>query len=134
MPYDVKIVTVSTAGQLTHQTYPVPDKVAGTYSLVQRVLKNMNTIPGEDEQSPGWGCALFDRLLRVPGQKDAEAKTVATGALAKCLFDLQKSPPPEPELAVTGLNLTSISYDSDENAWVLTVDLTTKSTVISITP
>ena len=132
MPLDVKFLSRTADGQFVDQTYPVPDMVDGEYALVQRIVKNFKTVPGDDEQDPGWGSALFVRLFAVPAQKVDEARSVATGALQKCLRDIQTAQPSDPLLMVSDLHLSSLVYTPETSSWDVSVEVVTASGTITV--
>ena len=132
MAVDIKILSVSSTGQLCNQTYPVPDKVTGEYALVQKIVKNLKTNVGSDEQDPGWGSGLFPKLFGIPAQQGALARTAATGSLQKCLRDLKSSQSSDSALTVEDIHLLSLDYNPVTTAWDVAIEVVTASGTIQV--
>lgn len=132
MPLDIKILSQGTDGRLHDQTYPVPDKVDGSYALVQKIVKNLKTDPGMDEQDPGWGSGLFTRLLAIPSQLVEAARLTTTGALQKCARDITSVPVTDPALQVQAIHLLSLTYNDATTAWDVTIEVVTAGGTIQV--
>lgn len=132
MPLDIKILTVSSDGSLHDQTYPVPDKADGQYSLVQKIVKNLKTDPGQDEQDPGWGSGLFSRLFGIPSQQVDAATNAATGALLKCTRDITSAQPADRSLQVLDIHLLSLEYNDATTAWDVAIEVVTSGGTIPL--
>jgi hypothetical protein len=134
MPLDLKIID-SSNGTLFPCTWPNPDFVDSTYSLVQKIYKNLRSIPGSDEFDPTWGCDLPGALFGIDGGDPNSAKKAAVACFVKCLRDLQDSPPDQPEQQLVSLSIVSMAYDVSTTSWNLQVQVETRagSTTIALT-
>lgn len=131
MARDVKIVE-DRGGVLIPSTWPSPDTVSGEYALVQRIVKNLLTVPGEDAFDPAWGSGLSDALLGIPGQDTTSATRAASRSIQKCASDLMSSQPADPAGRLTNLRLVEVVYDMDSTSWVLSVQVATEERTFTI--
>jgi hypothetical protein len=131
MPYDLKIVQLGTQGTIVGGTWPNPDFVEGEYNLVQRIVKNLMTNPGEDLFDPDWGSGIRSRLLGIPGNEVARAQNEASIAIVKCRQDVQEAMggSNDPAEKLLDLRLSSIEYDQSRAAWSCIVVMTTEANV-----
>lgn len=128
MPLDLKIVQLGTSGNLEGGTWPNPDFVSGEYNLIQRIVKNLLTTPGEDMFDPDWGSGLRKRIQGIAGQEISKASAAVTGALKKCVEDIQHSiVSDDPAEILQDLRLETLEYDLTRAAWVSTVSVITNA-------
>ena len=127
MPLDLLIVQSDSQGNLTAATWPDVDFVDGAYSLVQKIYKNLMTAPGQDQFDPSWGSDIRGALMGTLYIDNSGAKAAAAGVIQKCKLDLQSNPPDDPQLRVTDLMITDMTYDDQALAWNISVNVYTEA-------
>ena len=128
MALDLKIVTISPQGQLAAYTWPNPAFVEGTYALVQRIYKNLMTIPGQDAFDPSWGSDLKGPLFNTPlGGDTDDARHAIAGVIQKCEMDIQSDPTDDPRQQLLSLRLLDAGYDVSATAWNISLEATTRA-------
>jgi hypothetical protein len=128
MALDLLFLQSDAEGRLSPSTWPSPDFVDGSYSLVQKIYKNLMTVPGQDQFDPSWGSDIKGTLLGVQYQDEGAAKLAAQGVLQKCRLDLQSDPPADPAQRLKSLWVTSMTFDQATLAWSISVDVETEVT------
>ena len=127
MPLDLLIVKADSTGALTAATWPDVDFVDSSYNLVQKIYKNMMTVPGQDQFDPSWGCDIRGALLGVRFNDLSTARLTIQGVFQKCKLDLQSNPPSDPSLRVTDLWLSEMNFDEQSLAWNIAVQVYTEA-------
>lgn len=126
MPRDLKTVEVFEDGSVRPRTWPYVAVVDGEYGLVQRIVMNLLTNPGDDLFDPEWGAGLSRAIRGIPGQELELARKAVSAAVAKCAEDLAQATaafPPEGRLLE--LSLEDLHYDPERAAWVCGIDVVT---------
>ena len=132
MPIDLKIVEPVGASRSLHpQIFPNSARVDGEFSLVQKILKNLLTAPEESEADPGFGSDLRGAVQGLAGQELQQARQAVTGALQKCVDDLQSDPPNDPSQRIVDLRLVDLRYSATTTSWVASVEAVTEETALT---
>jgi hypothetical protein len=127
MPLDLLIVQADANGALFPATWPSVDFVDGAYSLVQKIYKNLMTVPGQDQFDPTWGSDVRGHMLGTRFNDNAAARIAMQGVLQKCTLDLQSDPPADPAMRVINLFLSDMTFDSGNLAWNVSVQVYTEA-------
>ena len=131
MPRDLKVVEPR-EGLLFAFTWPRPFAVEGVENLVQRIVKNLHTAPGEDEFDPDWGSDLRGLIQGIPGQDLEGARHAVSSALRKCETDLSEDQPDDPAQRLVGFTLDDLAYDPDTTSWRARVIVETEETRFAV--
>ena len=131
---DLKIFDVTPGTNvLSASIWPGPGRVAGIRGLVQKIAFCLYTAPGEVEIDPAFGADLRGAAQGLTGANEREAKTRVTGALKKCLDDLQVDQPDDPAQQLVDLRLEELTYEPNAARWVARVQVETQQTIVEIT-
>jgi hypothetical protein len=126
MANDLKVVE-SVNGMLSGQTWPYPDFVDGTYSLVQKIYKCLLSTPGEDIFDPSYGSGLRHNILGISGQEIERASQVISDALKRVVDNLSDPNISDPAQRLVALNMLSLEFDAEHTTWVTEVDVKTEA-------
>lgn len=127
MPLDLLIVQADDQGRLYPATWPDVDFVDSSYNLVQRIYKNLMTVPGQDQFDPAWGSDLRGALLGVRFNDLSGARMAIQGVFQKCTLDLQSDPPADPTMRVTSLWISDMTFDDQALAWNIDIQVYTEA-------
>jgi hypothetical protein len=127
MPLDLLIVQADEQGRLFPATWPAVDFVDASYNLVQKIYKNMMTVPGQDQFDPAWGSDVRGALLGTRFNDTSAARLAMQGVAQKCTLDLQSDPPADPELRVTSLWVSDMTFDDQSLAWNIAIQVYTEA-------
>jgi hypothetical protein len=134
MTLDLKFLEATPQGVLSGVIWPNPDEVADTYLLVQLITKDLLTTPGDDDFEPTYGGGLAIALIGIPGQEVAQAKAAVQSVLDKVLLDLAyTSTLTDPQEQLVDLNLVDLTFDATNTAWIVTVQVTTGASIVTLT-
>jgi len=131
MPRDLKVVEPR-EGLLFAFTWPRPFAVEGIENLVQRIVKNFHTAPGDDEFDPTWGSDLRGHIHGIPGQEDQRARNAVDTALRKCENDISSEPVDDPAQRLISLSLEDLVYDPGNTSWRARVFVETEETRVAV--
>lgn len=128
MPRDLKIIEpIGTDRVLKLKIGTVPAAADGQFSLVQKIVKNLLTEPGDDEFEPDLGGGLRGSLAGIQGSEVARATQAAAGALRKCLEDIQSDQGPDPKQRLLDLRVSRLTFSAAETLWTLVVEVVTEA-------
>ncbi len=127
MPLDLLVVKADAQGRLTAATWPDVDFVVQAYNLVQKIYKNIMTVPGQDQFDPSWGSDVRGALLGTRFNDLDTARRAIQGVFQKCKLDLQSDPPADPTLRVTDLLVSDMAFDEQALAWNIAVQVYTEA-------
>jgi len=127
MPLDLLIVQVDDQGRLFPATWPNVDFVDASYSLVQKIYKNMMTVPGQDQFDPSWGSDVRGALLGTRFDDLSAARLAMQGVAQKCTLDLQSDPPADPTMRVINLFVSDMTFDDQALAWNISIQVYTEA-------
>ncbi|MFA6132493.1 MAG: hypothetical protein WC869_00600 [Phycisphaerae bacterium] len=127
MPLDLLIVQADADGRLYPATWPNVDFVDQAYNLVQKIYKNLMTVPGQDQFDPAWGSDIRGALLGTRFNDPTAAKLAIQGVFQKCTLDLQSDPPVDPTMRVTSLWVSDMTFDDLALAWNISIQVYTEA-------
>lgn len=102
----------------------------GQFALVQKIVKNLHTAPGEVETDPTFGSDLPGSVVGVPGQDTDRAKQIISGVLAKCVEDLTLEQPDDPDQRLVSLRLEEVEYSASDTTWYVRVIAESETTIV----
>lgn len=133
MPIDLKIVEpVSPDQAVAAFIWPQPAEVDGEYALMQKIVFNLHTVPGEIEIDPTFGSGLQTIVLGLTGADQSTAMQRMASVLAKCLQDLKSDMPADPAQRLVALHLIDMTYDVTTTSWTANVDVETEANTFTI--
>lgn len=132
MPADLKILESDAGGRLAAFIWPMPAEADGEYVLMQKIVFNLHTAPGEIETDPTFGSDLQSIVMGLTGADEQAARQRIGSVLAKCLQDLRQNPPADPAQRLTDLRLVSVEYSMEETAWIASVEVETEANTFTI--
>lgn len=132
MANDLKVVE-SVNGMLSGQTWPYPDFVDGTYSLVQKIYKCLLSNPGDDIFDPSYGSGLRRNILGISGQETEKASQVFSDAFKRVVDNLADPAITDPTQRLVSLQMTSLEFDAEHTTWIVEVNVRTDAGSIPLT-
>lgn len=133
MPIDLKVVEpVEPSGMVAAFVWPQPAEADGEYSLMQKIILNLHTVPGEVEFDPTYGSGIQTIVQGLTGADAGLAKQRMASVLAKCLQDIKSDMPADPAQRLVDLRLVDMVYQADDTSWVATVEVETEANLFTI--
>jgi hypothetical protein len=133
MAIDLKIVEpVDPDSAVSAFIWPQPAEVDGEYALMQKIVFNLHTAPGEIETDPTFGSGLQSIVLGLTGADQTTAMQRMASVLAKCQQDLKADMPADPAQRLVALRLVDMTYDVQKTAWTASVEVETEANTFTI--
>lgn len=126
MPLDLMIIQTDAQGRIFPATWPSVDFVDGAYSLVQKIYKNLMTVPGQDQFDPSWGSDVRGALLGTRFNDNSAAQLAMQAVAHKCTLDLKSDPPEDPAMRVINLWVSSMTFNEMDLAWDVEIQVYTE--------